>query len=136
MTEADAFRSSMAPGPALGIGSSAGRGRDDFYDHLLRVCVLLLTQERASPVAEIRDRLRPLGFEQPTAAVEGVFEELRRAGLVEPAGGQADGDAPPVHVATAQGATWLRAATSELRRTEAVLGGFLARCGERLLSLT
>lgn len=35
-----------------------------------------------------------------------------------------------------EGSAWLRGATQDLRRTEVMLGGFPARCGDRLLSLS
>ncbi|MFP5362676.1 MAG: hypothetical protein ACLGI5_08090 [Thermoleophilia bacterium] len=136
MTGADAPRWSTAAQPALGVGPDGPRtaGRDDFYDHLLHVCLLLLLEERASTSADVRDRLRPLGFEQTTTAVDTALQALSDAGLVLLA--NADGDAPVAYAATAEGSAWLRGATQELRRTELVLGGFLARCGDRLLSLS
>lgn len=133
MTEVDRSRWSTAAQPALGIGPEADRdsGRDDFYDHLLHVCLLLLLQEQASTCAQARERLRPLGFEQTIAAVEGALEALCSADLVQP-----QGEAPCAYAATPEGLAWLRGATTDLRRTEAVVGGFLARCGERLLALS
>ncbi len=98
--------------------------------------MLLLLQESASTPADLRERLRPLGFEQTTAAVEGALDVLCAAGLARRADTDADGATTPTYSVTAQGSRWLRAATSDLRRTEIVLGGFLARCGERLLALS
>lgn len=134
MTGADAPRT--AAQPALGVGRDGPRasGRDGFYDHLLHVCLLLLLQERQSTSADLRDRLRPLGFEQTTTAVDTALQELSAAGLVRSV--DADGEAPASYAATAEGSAWLRGATRDLRRTEVVLGGFLARCGDRLLSLS
>ena len=129
----------MAAQPAVGIGfgTTRGSGRDDFYDHLLHVCLLLLLEEGPGDCSELRERLRPLGFELTAKAVEGALDRLAAAGLVRtPGAPPAGGLALEPYAVTAEGATWLRAATKDLRRTEAVLGGFLARCGERLMSLT
>ena len=133
MTGADASRR-RAVGPAFAIGWDGSRdsGRDAFYDHLLQVCLLLLLRESTSTVAEVRDRLRPLGFEQASAAVRAALDELSDAGLALRAG---DGGAAPMYSVTPAGRAWLRGATKDLRRTEVVLGGFLARCGERVLSM-
>ena len=136
MTGAAAPRWGTAAQPALGVGPAGPRtsGRDEFYDHLLHVCLLLLLEERASTSADVRDRLRPLGFEQTTTAVDTELQVLSDAGLVRSA--RADGDAPAGYAATPEGSAWLRGAAHDLRRTEVVLGGFLARCGDRLLSLS
>lgn len=138
MTGAGVSRWNAAPGPALGLRAGArASGRDEFYDHLLHVCLLLLLQERSASGVELRERLRPLGFEQATAAVESTLDVLAAAGLVQGALERADdGRRIRVYSVTPDGTSWLRSATLDLRRTEVVLGGFLARCGERLLSLS
>lgn len=138
MTGADVSASDAAPGSPLGPRAGPREaGRDEFYDHLLHVCLLLLLQESDAAAPELRLRLRPLGFEQVTTAVEGTLDVLAAAGLVqstlEPS---ADGRRVRVYSVTTDGTSWLRNATLDLRRTEVVLGGFLARCGERLLALS
>lgn len=132
MTAADVSGRSKDARPGPGIGSTAGResARDEFYDHLLHVCLLMLLQESSGTSADLRQRLRPLGFEQSTAAADRALDALSAAGLI-----RALGDDPPrIYAVTPEGSTWLRGAARDLRRTEVVLGGFLARCGDRLLS--
>lgn len=139
MTAADASRWSTAARSTLAIGAdpTSESGRDDFYEHLLRVCLLLLLEEGPGEAIELRERLRPLGFELTASAVEAALDGLAAAGLVQAQGAPSSGGGEPNSFAvTADGRAWLRGATKDLRRTEAVLGGFLARCGERLLSLT
>lgn len=138
MTRAGVPASNAAPGTPLGRGAgSREAGRDEFYDHLLHVCLLLLLQESEAAAPELRVRLRPLGFEQVTTAVEGTLDVLAAAGLVQSRLERtADGRRLRIYSVTSDGASWLRSATVDLRRTEIVLGGFLARCGERLLSLS
>lgn len=133
MTQARVSPWSTAAHSALGVGadSAAESGRDDFYDHLLNVCVLLLLQESPINSTELPERLRPLGFETTVKAAEAALDRLRDAGLVRPGDGASER-----YAVTADGREWLRRATKDLRRTEVVLGGFLARCGERLISLT
>lgn len=109
-------------------------GRDDFYEHLVQVCLLLVAQDGPLSAGDLREGLRPLGFEQPTGAVEAALDVLAAEGLVHcTQAPSTDGGASRAYATTADGSSWLRAATAELRRTEIVLGGFLARCGERLL---
>lgn len=138
MTGADVSRWNPTPGSALAGGPERQvSGRDDFYDHLLHVCLLLLLQEAPAACADLRERLRPLGFEQTTAAVESTLDVLAAGGLVRSTLQQSgDGAGVRLYAVTGDGSSWLRSATMDLRRTEVVLGGFLARCGERLLSLT
>ncbi|HWI08729.1 MAG TPA: hypothetical protein VNT54_14595 [Solirubrobacteraceae bacterium] len=138
MTGAGVSRWNAAPAPPLGIAAQPPEpGRDAFYEHLLHVCLLLLLHESAAASAQLRERLRPLGFEQVTTALEATLDVLAATGLVQSSlEHSADGRRIRVYSVTADGATWLRTATMDLRRTEVVLGGFLARCGERLLSLT
>ena len=133
MTPARVSPWSTAAQSALGAGAEAAAesGRDEFYDHLLNVCVLLLLQESPETAAALPERLRPLGFETTVKAAEAALDRLRDAGLVRPGDG-----ASGRYAVTADGREWLRRATKDLRRTEVVLGGFLARCGERLISLT
>lgn len=130
-------RWSTAAQPALGLGSENTRdaGRDDFYDHLLNVCVLLLLQEQPDTPAELPERLRPLGFDTTAKVVEAALGDLASAQLVR-SPETAQDDTVAHYAVTPEGLAWLRAATNDLRRTEVVLGGFLARCGERLISLT
>lgn len=131
-------RWNLAPGSILAAGPEHQQsGRDEFYDHLLQVCLLLLLQEAPAPCADLRERLRPLGFEQTATAVESTLDVLAAGGLVQSTLQRAgDGAGVRVYAVTSDGSSWLRSATTDLRRTEVVLGGFLARCGERLLSLT
>lgn len=107
----------------------------DFYDHLLDVSLLLLLQEAPGSSHELRGRLRPLGFEQTATALERALQAMLGTDLVqcsdEPSGA-ADGGR--VYGLTAAGAGWLRQASAELRTTEAILGGFLARFGERFVT--
>jgi DNA-binding PadR family transcriptional regulator len=128
------FTAAPAPVPVLGATRAESR-RDEFYDHLLNVCLLLLLQESAATSPQLRERLRPLGFEQVTTAVEAALDVLSTAGLVQSTlVRSADGRRTCVYSVTAGGSSWLRGATADLRRTEVVLGGFLARCGDRLLA--
>lgn len=138
MTGADVSRWNLAPGSILAAGPEHHEsGRDEFYDHLLHVCLLLLLQEAPAACAELRERLRPLGFEQTATAVESALDVLAAGGLVRSTLQRAgDGAGVRVYAVTNDGSSWLRSATTDLRRTEVVLGGFLARCGERLPSLT
>ena len=136
MTGAGVSRSTAAPAPVPVLGTTRPEsGRDEFYDHLLNVCLLLLLQESAATSPQLRERLRPLGFEQVTTAVESALDVLSAAGLVQSTRvGSADGGRACVYSVTADGTSWLRGATADLRRTEVVLGGFLARCGDLLLA--
>lgn len=138
MTSADVSRGNARPGAATAARPQREEaGRDEFYDHLLHVCLLLLLQDGPAAPADLGERLRPLGFAQTTAAVEGTLDVLAAGGLVRSRlERSADGTGRRLYTATSDGSTWLRSATTDLRRTEVVLGGFLARCGERLLSLT
>ena len=131
-------RWNLAPGSILAAGPEHQEsGRDEFYDHLLHVCLLLLLQEAPAACADLRERLRPLGFEQTTTTVERTLDVLAAGGLVRSTLQRArDGTGVRVYAVTNDGSSWLRSATTDLRRTEVVLGGFLARCGERLLSPT
>ena len=123
--------------PAAGVAAERARdwGHGELYDRLLGVCLLLLLRERPDALAQLPERLRPLGLDASVEAVAGALGRLERDGLVRAAETE-DGAGPARYAVTAEGVTWLRAATSDLRRTEAVLGGFLARCGERLVSPT
>lgn len=123
------------PGPGLAWPIVPGES-DDFYDHLVRVCLLLLLHELPGACRDLRDRLRPLGFDQTPTAVEGALGALVAAGLAEETSDPSAGLRSRTYAVTADGRRWLSRATMDLRRTEAVLGGFLARCGERLLALT
>ena len=138
MTYADVPRGNATPGPAIAARpQDEEAGRDEFYEHLLHVCLLLLLHEGPATPAELRERLRPLGFAQTTTAVESTLDILAAGGLVRSKlERSADGAGLRLYTATGDGSSWLRSATMDLRRTEVVLGGFLARCGERLLSLT
>jgi DNA-binding PadR family transcriptional regulator len=99
-------------------------------DHLLQVCVLLLLREIPAAGGDVRERLRPLGFDLGARAVERALVDVAVRGLVA-----ADGaDARAVYVLTEPGERALRAATADLRRTQDLLGGFLARCSERLVA--
>lgn len=131
-------RWSATSGSALGAGPERQEsGRDEFYDHLLHVCLLLLLREAPAMGADLRERLRPLGFDQTTAGVESALDVLAAGGLVRATLQRSpDGVVVRRYTVTSDGSSWLRTATTDLRRTEVVLGGFLARCGERLLSLT
>ena len=94
-------------------------------------CVLLLLQEQPSSGHELGERLRPLGLGEP----EGLPRTLRRlewVGLVRAAGGDGDGSGTTYHL-TPAGAERLGAVAVDLRATCALLGWFLARCGERLV---
>lgn len=138
MTYADVPRGNATPGPAMAARPPREEaGRDEFYEHLLHVCLLLLLQEGPAAPVDLRERLRPLGFAQTTATVESTLDILAAGGLVRSTlKRSADGADVRLYAATGDGSSWLRSATTDLRRTEVVLGGFLARCGERLLSLT
>jgi DNA-binding PadR family transcriptional regulator len=109
-------------------------GAAALYDRLVRVSLLLLLLDGPASSEDLRAGLRPLGLMQTVAAVEAALDELAAAGSVhgaqEPS---ADGRHARVYAMTADGGIWLRDAMTELRRTEVVLGGFLARCGECLL---
>jgi len=107
----------------------------ELYDHLLHVCLLLLLRETPAVRGDLRERLRPLGFELAAGAVDGALQELASQDLVAasdtPSGAA---DARAVYALTQQGDRVLTAATTDLRRTKDVLGGFLARCSERLVT--
>lgn len=136
MTYADVPRGNARPGATAARPQREDAGRDEFYDHLLHVCLLLLLQEGPAAPVDLCERLRPLGFAQTTTAVQGTLDILAAGGLVRSKPERsADGAVVRLYTATSDGSGWLRSATTDLRRTEVVLGGFLARCGERLLSL-
>jgi hypothetical protein len=128
-------------GPWAAGGARSGHSQEsaqvDLYDHLLQVCLLLLLEERPAACPELREGLRPLGFEQMTEVLERALGVLAAAGLVRPSRERcADDRAGLTYVLTVDGGNWLRHATTDLRRTELVLGGFLARCGERFVAQT
>jgi len=103
----------------------------DLHDHLLQVCLLLLLRETPAAHGEVRERLRPLGFEETVGDVERALEGLAAEGLAAPPDGTG---AHAVYMLTALGDETLTRATADLRCTKAVLGGFLARCSERLVA--
>jgi DNA-binding PadR family transcriptional regulator len=96
-------------------------------------CVLLLLRERPSSGHELGERLRPLGFVAPGPdALSRTLCRLEWIGLVRACGGGEDGSATTYHV-TAAGAERLGAVAGDLRATSALVGWFLARCGEHLV---
>ncbi|MGH2899081.1 MAG: hypothetical protein ACRDMZ_10445 [Solirubrobacteraceae bacterium] len=129
--------------PGSELGSRTGDARSgpsrepasvELHERLLEVCVLLLLQEWPASCADLRAGLRPLGFEQTATFLDETIAALAADGLVSAAAEPADGGAGTLYVLTTDGRGWLRSATADLRRTEAVVGGFLARCGERFVA--
>ena len=124
-------------GPRIAGGARSGHGHGappaELYDHLRQVCLLLLLKERPAGCKELRDGLRPLGFEQTALELRSMLAALECDGLVARDGDAIDGDDSSYEL-TGAGVSWLQDAKSDLRRTEVVLGGFLARCSERFVT--
>jgi hypothetical protein len=124
-------RSELGPRVAGDGRSGHGHGAPpaELYDHLLQVCLLLLLQETPAGCRELRDGLRPLGFEQTAVELQCMLGALEFDGLVA-----CDGHvSAPAYALTGDGASWLHDAKSDLRRTVVVRGGFRARCSARFV---
>lgn len=127
--------SASALGALAGRLVSADRADPDLHERLPAVSLLLLLREGPAGRDELGIGLHALGFDLSASAVGVALDDLRAAGLVR---WSVDDEHPrPVAVPyalTDDGEQRLRDAALELRRTEEVLGVFLARCGERLVA--
>jgi len=93
--------------------------------------VLLLLHEQPSSRQELGERLRLLGLvEHDPGRLPGTLRRLEWGGLVRAVAGDADAPATTYHL-TALGTERLGAVAVDVRATRALLGWFLARCGER-----
>jgi len=108
---------------------------DQLLDQLVHVCLVLILQDGPASPKDLCAGLQPLGLSQTPEAVEAALEVLVARGSVHCAREPSAHDrSARAYAITVDGTSWLRDATSQLRRTEVVLGDFLARCGERLVS--
>jgi DNA-binding PadR family transcriptional regulator len=122
------------PESPTGLRQHGDEGDDERRDYLLQICLLLVLQDGPASAQDLRARMRPLGLAQRAGVLESALDALVGAGSVRCALQPSIGRSAPAYAVTADGDVWLREASTELRRTEVVLGDFLARCGERLLS--
>jgi len=100
--------------------------------NFLRPCLLLLLHESPAHGYELRERLRPLGFNRDDPGrLYRALRALEEAGLVDSVW-QASAGGPDrrTYELTAAGEERLALAVQELQAMHSVLDGFLARCAD------
>jgi DNA-binding PadR family transcriptional regulator len=114
-----------------------GANQDEFLEHLLTACVLLLLHETPASSRGLHDGLADLGFDEDPARLQHTLEAMEDLGLLFSTWGQS-ANAPERHTfhVAPEGRQWLRQAASELQSTEGFLGAFVARCREHFLTTT
>ena len=98
--------------------------------NFLRPCLLLLLRERPAHGYELRERLRPLGFNRDDPGrLYRALRALEAAGLVRSAWQSSSGGPDRrAYELTREGEQRLYQAAAELRSMHAILDSFLARC--------
>jgi poly-beta-hydroxybutyrate-responsive repressor len=100
--------------------------------NFLRPCLLLLLRESPAHGYELRERLRPLGFNRDDPGrLYRALRALETAGLVRSAWHSSTGGPDRrTYQLTRAGEERLRRSAAELQAMHAILGTFLRRCGE------
>lgn len=100
--------------------------------NFLRPCLLLLLHESPAHGYELRERLRPLGFNRDDPGrLYRALRALEAAGLVRSAWQSSTGGPDRrTYQLTRSGEERLRQAAAELQAMHAILDGFLSRCSE------
>jgi PadR family transcriptional regulator PadR len=100
--------------------------------NFLRPCLLLLLHERPAHGYELRERLRPLGFNrEDPGRLYRALRALEDAGLVQSAWQSSTGGPDRrAYQLTRVGEERLQRAADELRSMQTILGAFLLRCEE------
>jgi PadR family transcriptional regulator PadR len=100
--------------------------------NFLRPCLLLLLHESPAHGYELRERLRPLGFNRDDPGrLYRALRALEAAGLVRSAWQSSSGGPDRrTYQLTRAGEERLYAAAAELRSMHTILDSFLARCDE------
>lgn len=100
--------------------------------NFLRPCLLLLLHESPAHGYELRERLRPLGFNRDDPGrLYRALRALEAGGLVRSAWQSSSGGPDRrTYQLTRAGEERLHDAAAELRSMHTILDGFLARCDE------
>jgi len=100
--------------------------------NFLRPCLLLLLRESPAHGYELRERLRPLGFDRDDPGrLYRALRALEAAGLVRSAWQSSTGGPDRrTYELTHTGEERLRQAAGELQAMYTILDGFLSRCHE------